>query len=101
MNEPEWERQSRIKKQAWEWASRRLEMEVVTEELEGNLTEEERLMLDHVRMVICKTLRRQAERIKNGRKGKREKTLVEAFGFDKLTDEQKRENLLVNLGIAT
>lgn len=31
---------------------------------------------------------------------RREKTLVEVFGFDKLTDEQKRENLLVNLGIA-
>lgn len=31
---------------------------------------------------------------------KRAKTLVEVFGFDKLTDEQKKENLLVNLGIA-
>jgi hypothetical protein len=34
------------------------------------------------------------------RSEKREKTLVEVFGFDKLTDEQKKENLLVNLGIA-
>ena len=31
---------------------------------------------------------------------KREKTLVEVFGFDKLTDEEKKENLLTNLGIA-
>ena len=70
MNEPKWERQSRIKEQAWKWASRRLELEVVTDELEGNLTEEERLMLDHVRKVVCKTLVRWGERIERRRKGK-------------------------------
>jgi len=41
--EPEWKRQSRIKEQAWKWVARRLELEVVTDELEGDLTEEERL----------------------------------------------------------
>lgn len=99
MNEPEWKRQSRIKQEAWKWAARRLELEVVADELEGGLSEDERLMLDHVRKVICKNLTRQADRI-GGRHNTREKTLVEVFGFDKMTDEQKRENLLVDFGIA-
>jgi len=97
----EWKRQSRLKEEAWRWAADRLRMEVTVEEVDHTLSDEELEKLAHVRNVVCKTLVRQADRIKNGRKGKREKTLVEAFGFDKLTDEQKRENLLVNLGIAT
>ena len=67
MIEPELKRQSRIKQEAWKWAARRLELEVVSDELEGGLSEDEQLMLDHVRKVICKNLARQAERI-GGRK---------------------------------
>jgi hypothetical protein len=67
MIEPELKRQSRIKQEAWKWAARRLELEVVSDEIEGGLSEDEQLMLDHVRKVICKNLTRQAERI-GGRK---------------------------------
>lgn len=70
MNEPEWKRQSRIKEQAWRWAARRLELEVVSDELEGMLTEDERQMLDHVRKVVCKTLLRSGERIERLRRRK-------------------------------
>lgn len=63
MSEPEWKRQSRIKEEAWRWSARRLELEVVTDELEGNLSKDEAEMLDHVRKVVCKMLLRQGERI--------------------------------------
>ena len=61
MSEPDWKRQSRIKENAWRWSARRLELEVVTDELEGDLTDEEKEMLDHVRKVVCKTLLRWGE----------------------------------------
>jgi hypothetical protein len=70
MSEPDWKRQSRIKENAWRWSARRLELEVVTDELEGDLTDEEKEMLDHVRKVVCKTLLRWGERIERRRKGK-------------------------------
>ena len=70
MSEAEGKRQSRVKEQAWRWAARRLELEVVIDELEGNLTQDETEMLDHVRKVVCKTLLRQGERIERRRKGK-------------------------------
>lgn len=63
MIESKLKRQSRIKQEAWKWSARRLELEVVSDELEGGLSEDEQLMLDHVRKVICKNLARQAERI--------------------------------------
>lgn len=70
MSEAEWKRQSRIKEEAWRWAAKRLELEVVTDELEGKLTQDETEMLDHVRKVVCKTLLRQGERVAQRRKGK-------------------------------
>ena len=70
MSEPEWKRQSRIKEEAWRWAARRLQLEVVTDELEGDLSKDQAEMLDHVRKVVCKTLSRQADRIARRRSGK-------------------------------
>lgn len=70
MSEPEWKRQSRLKEEAWRWAAKRLELEVVVDEVEGNLSNDQAEMLNHVRMVICKTLSRQADRIASRRKGK-------------------------------
>lgn len=70
MSEPEWKRQSRLKEEAWRWAAQRLQLEVVVEEVDGELSPDQLVMLAHVRDVVCKTLVRQADRIKNRRKGK-------------------------------
>lgn len=71
MNEPEWQRKSRLKQEAWSWAAKRLRLEVVVEEVEGDLSADQQEMLDHVRTVICKNLERQAERISAKKRGKR------------------------------
>ena len=64
----DWERESRIKADAWRWAARRLEFEAVTEALESDVSQDERDLLEHVRKVVCKTLYRQAERIEQRRR---------------------------------